>query len=176
MKSKASLLLLLLCAGCSTVGSLFDGSTSLTDGGLNGWRAGENPQVWSADGGALRGAGDVSRLFYVGPEAPFRDFDLSFDFKGEAGSNGGVFLRTALGESPAGMPAGVSFDDVRGGDWLHVKVVVRGAVAQTFVNGRFVKESRLDAAAGPADGTIALLSRDPKSVVWYRHVRVKKVG
>ncbi len=80
---------------------LFDGKT------LDGWKASENPQSFTVQGGAIvaqaRGAvieaqaGHAkSHLFYVGPDgkASFKDFEFQADVKTGPGGNGGIYFHT----------------------------------------------------------------------------------
>ncbi len=71
--------------------SLFDGKT------LAGWDAGDVPQSFKAEGGAIvAGGGPLARLSYVGPvnKHDFKDFELKIEIKTKPGSNGGVFFHT----------------------------------------------------------------------------------
>ncbi len=82
---------------------LFDGKM------LDGWKASENPQSFTARDGAIvaqaRGAAieaqalhAKSHLFYVGPDgaASFKDFEFQADVKTEPRGNGGIYFHTEL--------------------------------------------------------------------------------
>ena len=74
--------------------SLFDGET------LNGWRASENKDTFTARDGMIVVDGPRSHLFYVGPveNADFTNFELKADVKTEPGSNSGIYFHTEYQE------------------------------------------------------------------------------
>lgn len=76
-----------------------DGFVTLFNGqNLDGWKANENPQSWSVEEGAIVADGPRSHLFYVGPEAPFKDFHFIAEVKTTPGSNGGIYFHTKFQE------------------------------------------------------------------------------
>lgn len=72
--------------------SLFDGAS------LNGWKASENVDSWSVEDGAIVCAGPRSHLFYVGNEAPFKNFHFIGEVKTTPGSNAGIYFHTRFQE------------------------------------------------------------------------------
>ncbi len=77
---------------------------SLTDGkSFAGWKANENPETWTLEDGAFVCHGKRSHLFYVGPHAPFKDFELELEILTYPNSNAGVYFHTKYQES--GWPA-----------------------------------------------------------------------
>jgi type 1 glutamine amidotransferase len=70
--------------------SLFDGET------LNGWKASENKDTFSARDGTIVAHGPRSHLFYVGPvnNANFKDFEFKADVMTKPGSNSGIYFHT----------------------------------------------------------------------------------
>lgn len=71
--------------------SLFDGKS------LAGWDAGDVPQSFKVqDGAIVAGGGPLARLSYVGPvnKHDFKDFELKVEIKTKPASNGGVFFHT----------------------------------------------------------------------------------
>ncbi len=74
--------------------SLFDGES------LTGWKASENKETWSVEGGALVTNGPRSHLFYVGEVggAQFKNFELKAKVKTTPGSNSGIFFHTEYQE------------------------------------------------------------------------------
>jgi hypothetical protein len=133
---------------------LFDGKT------LNGWKASENPGVFSVQDGILVVFGKRSHLFYTGPvaNAQFKNFELTLDIKTFPKANSGVYFHTEYQES--GWPAkgyevqvNNTHKDVRKGaglyaikdnleapakdeEWYTMRIKVEGKRAQTFVNGK----------------------------------------
>ena len=72
--------------------TLFDGSS------LDGWKASENKESWSLKDGILTCNGTRSHLFYVGDQAPFKNFELKVEVKAEKNSNSGIYFHTAYQE------------------------------------------------------------------------------
>jgi hypothetical protein len=133
---------------------LFDGKT------LNGWKASENPGVFSVQDGILVVFGKRSHLFYTGPvaNAQFKNFELTLDIKTFPKANSGVYFHTEYQES--GWPAkgyevqvNNTHKDVKKGaglyaikdnleapakdeEWYTMRIKVEGKRAQTFVNGK----------------------------------------
>src|SRR5258708_2020554 len=75
--------------------SMFDGKT------LDGWKANENPQSWSAKNGEIVGDGPASHLFWMVEECENCEFQA--DVKINHGGNSGMYFRTAFGP---GFPKG----------------------------------------------------------------------
>jgi hypothetical protein len=133
---------------------LFDGKT------LNGWKASENPGVFSVQDGILVVFGKRSHLFYTGPvaNAKFKNFELTLDIKTFPKANSGVYFHTEYQET--GWPAkgyevqvNNTHKDVKKGaglyaikdnleapakdeEWYTMRIKVEGKRAQTFVNGK----------------------------------------
>jgi hypothetical protein len=71
---------------------------------------------------------------------------------------------------------------VRDNEWYTHHVIVKGNRVQIFLNGKLINDFTEEAGrkAGKDferklnEGTIAFQAHDPKSVVHYRNVRVKK--
>jgi len=70
--------------------SLFDGKT------LNGWKAGENADLWKVENGMIVAPGKRSHLFYDGPvqNHNFKNFELKVDVMTTTGSNSGVYFHS----------------------------------------------------------------------------------
>ena len=69
---------------------------ALTDGkSFDGWKPAEvNSETWKIEDGAFVTRGKTCHLFYVGQEAPFKNFDLKVDVMTEHGANGGIYFHT----------------------------------------------------------------------------------
>ncbi len=68
--------------------SLWDGKT------FEGWKISENPGAWSIKDGEIIAHGDRSHLFYMGDQAPYKNFELKVDVMAEPHSNGGIYFHT----------------------------------------------------------------------------------
>ena len=186
-----------------------EGYTVIFDGDWTNWRVNENTKAWSIVNGAFRACGDRSHNFYVGPLAPFKDFDLKVDIKTEPGANGGVYIHTKYLDT--GWPWGgyetqvnqtqgdwrksgsvysvqdVKEDVIKGivkdNEWYTHRVVVKGNNIKVYLNDKLVNDFTEEAGrkAGKDferklnEGTFALQAHDPKSVVLYKNIRVKKL-
>jgi len=186
-----------------------EGYTVIFDGDWANWRVNENPKAWTIVDNALRACGDRSHCFYVGPLAPFKDFDLKLDIKTEPGSNGGVYIHTKYLDS--GWPWGgyetqvnqtqgdwrksgsiylvkdLKEEDIKNvvkdGEWYTHRVVVKGNNIKVYLNGKLVndfteepgRQAGKDFERKLNEGTFALQAHDPKSVVMYKNIRVKKL-
>ena len=76
------------------------GFVSLWDGqSFENWKINETPETWKIQDGALVCNGPRSHLFYAGPLAPFRNFELKVDVKANHESNGGIYFHTKFQDS-----------------------------------------------------------------------------
>ena len=133
---------------------LFDGKS------LDGWKASENPGVFTVQDGILTVFGKRSHLFYTGPvaNANFKNFELSLDIKTFPKANSGVYIHTEYQET--GWPdkgyeiqVNNTHKDVKKGaglyavkdnleapakdeEWYTMVIKVEGKRIQTFVNGK----------------------------------------
>ena len=167
-------------------------------------KAVENPDTWKIQDGAFVAAGPRCHLFYVGDEKPFVNFHLKVEVMTEPGSNGGIYIHTKYQDSGwpwGGYETQVnqtqgdwrksgsiySVKDVRevpvkDNQWYTHHVIVKGNTVKIYLDGKLVNEFTEEAGrvAGKDferklnQGTFAFQSHDPKSVVYYRNVRVKK--
>jgi hypothetical protein len=80
---------------------MFDGKT------LEGWKANDNPESWTAKDGAIVGDGEKSHLFYMKQECENCEFKALV--KLNHGGNSGMYFRTAWGPGfPKGYEAQVN--------------------------------------------------------------------
>jgi len=182
-----------------------EGFTVIFDGTWDGWLVNERPDSWKIADGALRASGERSHCFYIGALAPFKDFELKLDILTEPGSNGGVYIHTKYQDSGWPWGGYETQVNQTQGDWrksgsvysvqdvkeIHVKdqqwythhVVVKGDTVRIYLDGKLVNEFKEEAGRKPGkdferklnQGTIAFQAHDPKSVVYYKNVRVKKL-
>ncbi|MSU36091.1 MAG: DUF1080 domain-containing protein [Pedosphaera sp.] len=199
--------LIAVAVGCSTIDNPDRGFVSLTDGkSFNGWTpANENKTTWSMENGAFKAFGDRCHLFYTGPLASFKDFELKVDVMTEPGSNGGIYFHTRYQET--GWPkygfetqVNVSHSDwkktgslydvvnvkstpAQDKKWWTQHIVVHGSHVTVKVDGQTVMEYNEPAGTQPGkdftrkldQGTFALQAHDPKSIIRYKNIRVKRL-
>ncbi len=160
---------------------------------------------WSVENGAFVTRGDRSHLFYVGDEEPFRNFELKVDVKTTSGSNGGIYLHTAWQETgwpKAGYEIQVNqshsdwrksgsiygVNDVKevhmpDDEWYTYHITVQGRRILVQLNDKVVNDWTEEPDRKPGadftriltSGTFGLQAHDPKSVVHYRNIRVKRL-
>ena len=156
---------------------LFDGKS------LDGWKASENPNVFTVQDGHLVVFGKRSHLFYAGPIAnsKFKNFELSLDIMTFPKANSGVYIHSEYQET--GWPAkgyevqvNNTHTDVKkgaglyavkdnleapakDGEWYTMKISVEGKRIQTSVNGKqIIDYTEPTPAAPPAKMAGRLLS------------------
>ena len=191
-----------VCAADSEEGfvKIFDGKTF--DGWKLG---DANAKSWRIEDGALVAQGQRSHAFYVGDEKPFKDFELKVDVMTEPGSNGGIYFHTQFQESgwpKAGFECQVN---VTQGDWIKTgslyglvnmaltpardnawwtqHIIVKGNKVTVNIDGKKVLEYNEPPGVQPgkdfgrklSEGTFAFQAHDPKSVVRYKNIRVKRI-
>ncbi len=179
---------------------LFDGK-SFTGWKL----ADENKDTWKVEDGAFVAHGNRCHLFYVGDLAPFKNFHLKVDVMTEPGSNGGIYFHTkyqAQGWPKGGFECQVNnthSDWIKTGSlyglvniarspaedrkWWTQEIIVRGKSVTVIVDGKRVFEyneppgtqAGKDFERKIGEGTFALQGHDPRSVVRYKNIRVKRL-
>lgn len=178
--------------------SIFDGKT------FTGWQASiDNTNTWKLEDGAFVARGPTAHLFYMGDSKPFKNFELKVDVMTVTNSNGGIYFHTAYQEK--GFPtAGIECQvNVSHGDWIKTgslyglvnigmtpaqdnqwwtqHIVVRGRKVTVKIDGKTVLEYNEPPGAQSGrgkklgEGTFALQAHDPKSVIRYKNIRVKRL-
>ena len=165
----------------------------------------EPAKSWRIEDGAFVAQGSRSHIYYVGDEKPFKDFELKVDVMTEPGSNGGIYFHTKYQESSwptAGFECQVN---VSQGDWIKTgslyglvnmaltpaqdnkwwtqHIIVKGNKVTVKIDDKTVLEYNEPpgAVAGKdferklGSGTFAFQAHDPKSVIRYKNVRVKRL-
>ena len=165
----------------------------------------EHSNTWTIADGALVAHGDRCHLFYVGDEKPFKNFELKVEVMTEPHSNGGIYFHThyqASGWPTNGFESQVnvshadykktgSLYDIanlgntpaKDNEWWTQDITVQGSKVTVKINGLLVLEYNEPPGTQPgkiftrklAEGTFALQAHDPKSVVRYRNIRVKRL-
>jgi hypothetical protein len=165
----------------------------------------EHSNTWKIEDGAFVTRGGRCHLYYVGDEKPFKDFELKVEVMTEPGANGGIYFHTQYQETDwprqgfesqvnvshsdwrkAGSLYGVAdlgTTPARDNEWWTQHLLVRGNQVTVKINGVTVLEYTEPPGAQPGRefsrklgaGTFALQAHDPKSVVRYKNIRVKRL-
>jgi hypothetical protein len=167
--------------------------------------ANENTNTWKLEDGALVARGARCHLYYVGDEKPFKDFEFKVDVMTEPGSNGGIYFHTKYQETDWPKFGFESQVNVSHGDWKKTgslydvvnlgntpakdnqwwtqHIIVQGNKVTVKIDGQTVLEYTEPPGAQPGspftrkidEGTFALQAHDPKSVVRFKNIRVKRL-
>jgi len=176
-------------------GTSFDGWKAAT----------EHPGTWKVEDGAFVTRGERAHLYYVGDEKPFKNFELKVDVMTEPGSNGGIYFHTRYQEvgwpvngfecqvnnSHTDWKKTASIYDIantgltaaQDGKWWTQHITVKGSEVTVRIDGKIVVQYVEPPGAQPGksfarklgEGTFALQAHDPKSVVRYKNIRVKRL-
>jgi hypothetical protein len=178
--------------------TIFDGKT------FDGWKLStDHTNTWKIEDGAFVTRGETAHVFYVGDEMPFKNFELKVDVMSEPNSNGGIYFHTAYQEK--GFPrAGIECQvNVSHSDWIKTgslyglvnigatpckenvwwtqHIIVRGRQVTVKIDGKNLLVYNEPPIAEGArakklgEGTFALQAHDPKSVIRYKNIRVKRL-
>jgi hypothetical protein len=165
----------------------------------------ENTATWKIEDGAFVTRGPRCHLFYTGDAAPFKNFELKVEVMTEPGANGGIYFHTRYQETnwpKAGFEtqvnntqsdwkktgsvydvASVGFAAAEDRKWWTQHIIVDGNTVTVKVDDRIVVQYKEPPGAQPGNaferklgsGTFALQAHDPKSIVHYRNIRVKRL-
>ncbi|MCE9552082.1 MAG: DUF1080 domain-containing protein [Planctomycetes bacterium] len=181
-----------------------DGWKTISNGkDFDGWKPNERPDSWKVEDGAFVAHGKPSHLYYVGEKEPFKNFEFQCEVKTLPGSNGGLCFHT--GWFPSGWPtvrqglesqvANTHGDQQKTGslygivkvnpspakdnEWWTQYIKVDGKHVIVKVNDKVVVDYTEPAnAKGPnkiGSGSFCLQAHDPKSTVYYRNIKVKRL-
>jgi hypothetical protein len=167
--------------------------------------ANEHPDTWKIEDGSFVAHGERCHLFYVGDPKPFKNFELKVDVMTEPGSNGGIYFHTKYQESgwpkygfenqvnnthtdwiKTGSLYGlvnVGLTISKDNEWWTQHIIVKGRQVTVKINGKTVMEyneppgtkAGSDFSRKLDEGTFALQAHDPKSVIHYKNIRVKRL-
>ncbi|MCX6883287.1 MAG: DUF1080 domain-containing protein [Verrucomicrobia bacterium] len=165
----------------------------------------EHTNTWIFKDGAFVAQGERSHLYYVGDPKPFKNFELKVDVKTAPMSNGGIYFHTKYQaeswpkygfETQVNNTHGdwkktgslydinnVKESAAKDNEWWTQTITVKGNKVTVKVNDKVVMEyiEPSDAKAGKDytrkldEGTFALQAHDPKSVIHYKNIRVKRL-
>ena len=165
----------------------------------------ENTNTWKIEDGAFVARGERCHLFYVGDEQPFKNFHLKVEVMTDPVSNGGIYFHTKYQERDWPRGGFECQVDTSHGDWKKTgslydvvnvsqplsqdykwwtqEIIVEGSRVTVKVDGKIVLQYNEPpgAMAGKdferklSEGTFGLQAHDPKSVVRYKNIRVKRL-
>ncbi|HEY8995052.1 MAG TPA: DUF1080 domain-containing protein [Lacunisphaera sp.] len=165
----------------------------------------ENTATWKIEDGCFVSRGARCHLFYVGDGQPFKNFELKIEVMSEPGANGGIYFHTLYQESgwpKAGFEtqvnntqkdwkktgsiydvANVAYAAAEDNKWWTQHIIVEGNTVTVKVDDKIVVQYKEPPGAQPGadferklgSGTFALQAHDPKSIVRYRNIRVKRL-
>lgn len=164
-----------------------------------------NKKSWHIEDGCFIANGPESHLFYVGDPKPFKNFELKVDVMTAPGSNGGIYFHTKWQQSswPTNgfeCQVNVSHTDwiktgslyglvnvgttpAQDNKWWTQTITVKGNSVTVKIDDKVVLQYNEPPGAQPGkdfarkleEGTFALQAHDPKSVVRYKNIRVKRL-
>jgi hypothetical protein len=205
MKRTATLLMVLaagLCplslASATAADKNEEGFVSLFNGkDLSGWRISEDGK-WRVEEGKIVANGARSHLFTI---QEFKNFEFKAEVMTTPGSNSGIYFHTEY--LPTGWPVkgyesqvNVTHRDTvktgslygvvklyktpaRDNEWWTHHIIVRGNDITVKINGEtvihYVEPEGVTSPIRISQGSFALQAHDPKSVVYYKNLRVKEL-
>ena len=168
--------------------------------------ADENKDTWTIQDGAFVAHGNRCHLYYVGDDKPFKNFDLKVDVMTDPVSNGGIYFHTKYQdrEWPKGgfecqvnnthgdwIKTGslwgivnVGLSAAQDNKWWTQEIIVQDNTVTVLIDGKKVIQYTEPAGAQAgkdferklSEGTFALQGHDPKSMVRYKNIRVKRLN
>jgi hypothetical protein len=160
---------------------------------------------WKVENGAIVAHGERSHLFYVGDAQPFTNFELKLEVMTKPGSNGGIYFHTQpqdTGWPKYGYEVQVNQTHgdwrktgslyavqdvkeqlVKDDEWYTYHITVKGKHVTIKINDKVAVDWTEEAGRQPGKdftrvidkGTFALQAHDPKSVVYYRNIMVRRL-
>lgn len=180
--------------------SLFDGKSF-----YGWKMANEHTNAYKIVDGAFVANGERCHLYYVGDPRPFKNFELKVDVMTEPNANGGIYFHTKYQETgwpkygfetqvnnthTDWKKTGSLYDVVNVKEsaaqdkkWWTQHIIVQGNKVTVKVDGKTVMEytepegqkAGADFTRKIDEGTFAFQAHDPKSVIRYKNVRVKRL-
>ncbi|MCH7988711.1 MAG: DUF1080 domain-containing protein [Planctomycetes bacterium] len=178
-----------------------DGWISLFNGkDFTGWKISDSKQAkWRVEDGMIVANGPRSHLFTV---REFKNFEFKAEVKTTPGSNSGIYFHTKYQETgwpTIGHEAQVNVthgDPVKTGsvygivklyetpakdnEWWTQHIIVKGRNIVIKINGKtvidYTEPEGIKGLRKLSKGSMALQAHDPKSVVYYRNLRIKPLA
>ncbi|MDQ6707476.1 MAG: DUF1080 domain-containing protein [Acidobacteriota bacterium] len=178
-------------AGAALLPAADQGWVSMFNGkDLDGWKANEHPESWSAKDGMIVGDGPASHLFWMVRECENCEFKA--DVKISDGGNSGMYFRTAFGPGfPKGYEAQVNsthkdpkktgslynfkniYEELVPPDtWFNQHIIAQGNHIVIKVNGKTVVDY-VDEKNTYTKGHLALQQHNQGSVVSFKNLEMK---
>ena len=175
-----------------------DGWISLFNGkNFDGWKIGDAKQgKWKIENGNIVANGPRSHLYTI---KEFKNFEFKAEVMTTPGSNSGIYFHTKYQET--GFPntgyesqVNVSHGDpvktgslwgvvklyetpAKDNKWWEQHIIVRGQNIVVKINGKtvldYTEPKGVHGGRKISSGSFALQAHDPKSVIYYRNLRVK---
>ena len=175
-----------------------DGWISLFNGkNFDGWKIGDAKQgKWKIENGNIVANGPRSHLYTI---KEFKNFEFKAEVMTTPGSNSGIYFHTKYqktGVPNTGYESQVNVshgDPVKTGSlwgfvklyetpakdnkWWEQHIIVRGQNIVVKINGKtvldYTEPKGVQGGRKISSGSFALQAHDPKSVIYYRNLRVK---
>jgi len=175
-----------------------DGWISLFNGkNFDGWKIGDAKQgKWKIENGNIVANGPPSHLYTI---KEFKNFEFKAEVMTTPGSNSGIYFHTKyqeVGFPSTGYESQVNVthgDPVKTGSlwgvvklyetpakdnkWWEQHIIVRGQNIVVKINGKtvldYTEPKGVQGGRKISSGSFALQAHDPKSVIYYRNLRVK---
>ena len=175
-----------------------DGWISLFNGkNFDGWKIGDAKQgKWKIENGNIVANGPRSHLYTI---KEFKNFEFKAEVMTTPGSNSGIYFHTKyqeVGFPSTGYESQVNVshgDPVKTGSlwgvvklyetpakdnkWWEQHIIVRGQNIVVKINGKtvldYTEPKGVQGGRKISSGSFALQAHDPKSVIYYRKLRVK---
>lgn len=168
---------------------------------LTGWTIHGTEKWYVENGNLVCESGPDKQYGYLSTNQPYKDFDLTLEFKQEANGNSGVFFRSSIEGvkisgwqvevAPKGLHTGGIYEsygrgwmvkpDAEGekalkpGKWNKLRIRVVGDKVTTWLNGKKIIELS-DEKIGKASGFIALQIHDGGGIkVRWRKMKIKSL-
>jgi hypothetical protein len=175
--------------------SLFNGKD------LSGWKVYGTEKWYVENGDLVCESGPDKQYGYLATEKPYKDFDLTLEFKLEANGNSGVFIRSNIEGTkvsgwqvevaPPNHDTGGIYESYGRGwlekipdekekylkptDWNKMRIRVKGDQVTTWLNGQQMVDLK-DEKIGAGNGSIALQIHDGGGIkVRWRKLMVEEL-
>jgi hypothetical protein len=195
-------IVLLLVAQSILLSVFAQKSISLFNGrDLEGWTVHGTEKWYVEKGHLICESGPDKQYGYLSTNAPYKDFDLTLEFKQESNGNSGVFFRSSIdGVKISGWQVEVAPKDnhtggvyesygrgwlikpnpahekyLKTGKWNKLRIRVKGDTVTTWLNGKMMIDLS-DEKIGQGKGFIALQIHDGGGIkVRWRKMKMKKL-
>lgn len=168
---------------------------------LSGWKIYGTEKWYVANGELICESGPDKKYGYLATEKPYKNFDLTLEFKQEANGNSGVFFRSSIEGTkisgwqvevaPPNHDTGGIYESygrewlqkipdekekyLKMGEWNKLRIRVVGDQVTTWLNGKQMVDFK-DEKIGAANGSLALQIHDGGGIkVRWRNIMVEEL-